>query len=64
VLKAAKGNSMVFTPNYRAERVDRRRAAQVRAQERQRKREEKSAQRKAEREIQNQPSPAASDKAG
>ena len=40
---------MVFTPNYRAERVDRRRVAQVRAQERQRKREEKSAQRKAER---------------
>jgi hypothetical protein len=42
---------MVFTPNYRAERVDRRRAAEARAQERQRKREEKSAQRKAEREA-------------
>ena len=40
---------MAFKPNYGAERADRNRAAQVRAQERQRKREEKSAQRKAER---------------
>ena len=56
-MKAAKGNSMVFTPNYRAERVDRRRAAEARAQERQRKREEKSAQRKAERTVEIKSSP-------
>jgi hypothetical protein len=40
---------MVYVPNYRAERVDRNRAAQARSEEKKRKREEKSAQRKAER---------------
>jgi hypothetical protein len=53
---------MIFK-NYAAERNERRRTAEARAEERQRKREEKSVQRKAEREIKTQPSLTSSDKA-
>jgi hypothetical protein len=46
---AQKGNAMPFKPNYRLQRADRNRAAQVRSEEKQRKKDEKAAQRRAER---------------